>query len=466
MTVQEIIASLPSPPEVTPLRGGMQFKDAAPLICGVVDNGVCADDPRVLKKLNEATKVIMDYMIPVGGMAIASVTATETILVLPPELENCVEAVPVESKTKVFGDTDTTQGWYDIVNNSMYLDPSQQHDMPLVDVGLWPAPWQGHEGELVRVYEFPGLEPNNAAVWITGKKRFIPLKSDEDYLIVQNIEALKLIILSIERNENSAPDEAVKYRQQAFELLQKEVQNHILDPRNYMRRKAQYQEESMLMPINSIGWMRANLGLDVEEALRMGRQDLLWSINQIERRIMGRGIYKDMVVTLQAQVKGGMVYFPLNVGGVLAVDLNGQPIPIRSQFFQHLENGPGMYPCHSMLVDQGDEYFPLTQTQRRKYKLIADCENAQTITAVCLLRWLAKKPKDLMTIKNYEAIRLLFTAKMLEEKEQWKESTANQQQAFDILDKELQQYLAGIKHTVHVQTDGFGLGDVGSFWTQ
>lgn len=466
MTVQEIIQSLPSPPDITPPKGGMQFKDAAPLIAGVVDNGVCPDDPRVLKRLNEATKQIMDYMIPVGGVAITLVDAVETILVLPPELENCIEAVPKESKTKVYGDSDTTQGWYEIVNNSTYLDPLQHHDMPLVDVGLWPAPWTGHEGELVRVYEFPGLEPSDAQVWITGKKRYIPLTSDDDYLIVQNIEALKLIILSIERNENNAPDEAVKYRQQAFEMLQAEVKNHILDPRNYMRRKAQYQEESVAFAPNTIGWMRANMALDVEEALKMGRQDLLWSINQIERRIMHHGIYKDMVITLQAQVVGGMVYFPLNVGAVLAADLSGKPIPVRSQFFQHQENGPGMFPANTMLIDQGDEYFPLSHTQRRKYKLIADCEEGQTISAVCLLRWLAKKPRDLMVIKNYEAIRLLLTAKTMEQKEQWKESTANQQQAFAILDDELQRYLAGIKHAIHVQTYGFGLGDVGGFWNQ
>lgn len=467
MTVQDVLEELPPIPPVGPPKGGMQFKDAAPLICGVVDNGVCPDDPRVLKRLNEATKLVMDYMIPVGGVAIALVTANQEILVLPPELENCIEAVPYSSDTKVYNDKDTTQGWYEIVNNSTYLDPWQHHDNPLIDLGLWPAPWAGHEDELVRVFQFPGLEPPSAQVWVTGKKRYIALKSDEDYLIVQNIEALKLIILSIERNENNAPDDAVKYRQQAFELLQAEVKNHILDPRNYMRRKSQYQAEALeVFATSTAGWMRANLALDVEEALKMGRQDLLFSINQIERRIMQHAIYKDMVITIQANVVGGVVYFPLNVAAVLAVDLNGRPIPIRSQFFQHLENGPGMFPCDNMLVDEGEEYLFSVQGQRRKYKLIADCTENQTISAVCLLRWLTKKPNDLMVIKNYEAIRLLFTAKRLEEKEQWKESTANQQQAFAILDDELKKYLSGIKHTVHVQTTGFGLGDVGGFWTQ
>ncbi len=39
----------------------------------------------------------------------------------------------------------------------------------------------------------------------------------------------------------------------------------------------------------------------------------------------------------------------------------------------------------------------------------------------------------------------------------------DQQQALDILDKELKNYLSGIRHTVHIQTYGFGLGDVGGY---
>jgi hypothetical protein len=57
-----------------------------------------------------------------------------------------------------------------------------------------------------------------------------------------------------------------------------------------------------------------------------------------------------------------------------------------------------------------------------------------------------------------------MVSKFMEEQEKWQEAQANQAQAFEILDKELQDYLAGIKHTVHVQTYGFGLGDVGSYW--
>jgi hypothetical protein len=123
-----------------------------------------------------------------------------------------------------------------------------------------------------------------------------------------------------------------------------------------------------------------------------------------------------------------------------------------------------MFSCSEMLKDLGDEYFPGSHTTRRKYKLIADCNEGQCLNAVCKLRFLEKGPTDMMVIKNYEAIRLMMTAKFLEEKEDWQNAAANQQQAFILLDNELRDYLAGVRHTVHIQTFGFGLADVGTYY--
>ena len=109
------------------------------MLCGVVENGVDADDPRVMVRVNEATKIILDSMMPVGGMATYDVKATLTSdLLLPPQLENCIEAVPAGG-TKFRGDNDIVQGWYEIVNNSMFLDPAQAHDNPLIDLGSNPT---------------------------------------------------------------------------------------------------------------------------------------------------------------------------------------------------------------------------------------------------------------------------------------------------------------------------------------
>jgi hypothetical protein len=125
---------------IGPTPGGLQFKDAAPMICGVVDNGVCQDDPRVMVRLNEATKIILDNIIPVGGMMSAWIQATETFLHLPPEMENVIEVHPDDPGTKVRGSGDVTQGWYEIVSNSTYLDPEQSYDNPLIGWGLWADP--------------------------------------------------------------------------------------------------------------------------------------------------------------------------------------------------------------------------------------------------------------------------------------------------------------------------------------
>lgn len=459
--IAAVLAQIPTPPATTPTAGGLQLKDASPLVCGVVDNGVCADDPRVLVRVNEATKIILDYMIPVGGMLSANITAEQGVIVLPPQMENVIEAFPKDDGTVVRGDADIRQSWYEIMNDSPYLDPGQHHDNPMVDKGLWPAPWTGYEGQLVRIYTYPGLQPANSVVTVTGVKRFIPLTNDEDYLLVQNLEAIKCIILSVERYENNDPDGAQKYRQSGFELLQSEIKKHILDPRNYMRRKSAYVDDIAYYAENTLGWVRANIALDIDSALKTGKTDLTWSINQVERRLMKPKIFKDSIVELQATVVGGVIYFPMHVQSVLAIDLDGAPIPIRSQFFEHLDNGPGFFGAHAFLRDMGDEYFPATGTTRRKYKLLADCINGSCINAVCKLRWVLKKPSDLMTIKNYEAIRLMMSAKFLEEAQNWQMAQVNMQQAFQLMEDELRDYLAGIKVTAQIQTYGFGLGDVG-----
>src|SRR6185312_5336329 len=109
-------------------------------LCGVVDNGVGPDDPRVLTRTNQATQIILNTMIPVGGMATADVAAVNEVLLLPPEMENIIECHPQQDSTKVRGSADIAQGWYEITSNSMYMDPTQHHDNPTIDLGLLPDP--------------------------------------------------------------------------------------------------------------------------------------------------------------------------------------------------------------------------------------------------------------------------------------------------------------------------------------
>lgn len=77
-----------------------------------------------------------------------------------------------------------------------------------------------------------------------------------------------------------------------------------------------------------------------------------------------------------------------------------------------------------------------------------------TLAAVCKLRWVPKRPDEQMTITNLEALRLMATAILLEQKEDWVGASAAEEKARKVLDGELRQFLHGIKHTIPFAVDG------------
>jgi hypothetical protein len=75
-----------------------------------------------------------------------------------------------------------------------------------------------------RRYAVPGLErEKGATVTILAKRKFIPVVSDDDDLIVTNLGALKMMAIAIEKEENNNLDEAMKYEEKAVELLREEL---------------------------------------------------------------------------------------------------------------------------------------------------------------------------------------------------------------------------------------------------
>lgn len=75
-----------------------------------------------------------------------------------------------------------------------------------------------------RRYAIPGFErKDGATVTVLAKRKFIPVVSDDDDLIVTNLGALKMMAIAIEKEENNNLDEAMKYEQKAVELLREEL---------------------------------------------------------------------------------------------------------------------------------------------------------------------------------------------------------------------------------------------------
>lgn len=448
--------------------GGITFGAAKSVLSLVVDNGTSPEDPRVMARTNEAQFMCLSAIDPttggplvaVGTMATYDIVADGDTITLPPELENAVE-VEVLGTGKVRQGTDVRQGWYDLVNQFTYVNPSSVHDNPLVDLFL--VPDEDDPTILRRKYQYPGLS-HNATVRVTGMKRYRPITSDDDYLIIQNLRALKLGILAMEREENDTQEKAEYYRQKMVESLHAEVKRHLLDPQNTAKRKAAYDADLVAFQQGTKGHSRAMMAHMIPNAMLLGKSEIDRLVDMAELRIVETGaLFVGLIEKFDAEVTDGRIFLPARVHSILAAARCGEPVDVRSMFFEYQANGPGFScGCASMLVDEGEHYFPDTGLTRRMFRLTGGSyETDARLTFVAKLRWTKKLPADPMTVKNLEALRLMVTAVLNEKAEKWGEAKEAAGAAFNVLEKELRDYLAGIKHTVPVQEEGFGFGDLG-----
>lgn len=289
------------------MAGGLTYGAVKSELATVVANGVGASDARVLMRTNEAVRAVLDEMIPVGGQATYDVVSTtedgQQVLLLPKELENAIE-VEVQDSLSVNGQTDVTQGWT-LVTNFTYVDPASAHDNPLVDLGLVPDP--DDPTILRRKYAYPGLAVG-ATVRVTGAKRYVPITSDNDYLIVQNIRALKLAILSIERDENSAQEEGEGYLQKALRILNAEVRKHQMDPTNSLKRKARYQADLLNYDEGTLGRTRARLALELPGFLQRGKSEITYLIERAVQMLVDNR--NQLAIAGRISVHGGVTELP------------------------------------------------------------------------------------------------------------------------------------------------------------
>lgn len=83
------------------------------------------------------------------------------------------------------------------------------------------------------------------------------------------------------------------------------------------------------------------------------------------------------------------------------------------------------------------------------------------LTVVAKLRWTKKTPVQFLTIRNFEALRLMASAIMLEKAGKIAEAAAMEASAKARLEEELKEYLAGIQHVMPQHSNGVGLGELG-----
>ena len=172
-----------------------------------VDNGVCPTDSRVVARINEAQRRLHSLRAWLGVLARYSVTVVNNQFTLPPATSNITTPAGfgLESAMRV---SSTTSAAGFLTNGIQAYLTDTTDVLPLNFVP---------SSNDFRTYSIEGQAP--AQVEVTGKLNFVAAASDTDLLIIDDVDALKLMILAIYREENNQLELAQALENKAVERL-------------------------------------------------------------------------------------------------------------------------------------------------------------------------------------------------------------------------------------------------------
>ncbi|NBV84536.1 hypothetical protein EBR57_10530 [bacterium] len=137
----------------------------------------------------------------------ATFTPTLTLTELPRTTVNAFRSIDAINKT-------ATKGWVRVYA----VDPTTGSESCVAIL----AP--DETLPMYRRYAIPGFESEEGStVTVLAKRKFIPIISDDDDLIISNLGALKMMLIAIEKEENNNLEEASAYEAKAVLLLQEEL---------------------------------------------------------------------------------------------------------------------------------------------------------------------------------------------------------------------------------------------------
>lgn len=238
-----------------------------------IDNGVCSTDSRVVTKINEAQRRLHSHRTWLGVMARYSVAVSNNQFTLPGPTGDIstYAGFGLESANRV---TTTTASAGFLTNNVQTF---------LVDSGDVLALNFAPSSTNFRTYTIQSGSPSTSFVEVTGKLNYQPAVLDTDLLIVGDLDALKLMILAIHREENNQLEMARELEQKAIERLSVQLERTLEAARhiNYQAKRANY-------AYGTLGYVRSRLALDVSDGLRMDDLKLIDLINKAQDILVNR----------------------------------------------------------------------------------------------------------------------------------------------------------------------------------
>jgi len=408
-----------------------------------VDNGVCPTDSRVVARINEAQRRLHSVRAWLGVLARYSVTISNGQFTLPAPTGNITTfaGFGLESATRVSG-TEAPAGF---LTNGVQAFLADTEDI----LHLHFVPTSND----FRTYALGANIPTR--VEVTGKLNYVPAVSDTDLLIIDDVDALKLMILAVYREENNQLELAQALENKAIERLTVKTDRAI-----EAARRVNYQTKMSTAIPNSLGDMRSKLALDLMDGLRVSDAELVDLINNAEEALFARGCWYGTIEHYRVNVTNtNEILLPNAIGTVLGITMADRPISIFDRRFDYHENGPGYQQKdtsgYDMLIDRGEVY--VNNEWKRRY-FIRDSAATECVDILAKKRWLPKlRDSDKMDIRNYPAIKEMVNA--LREKEPEK-VMFYENKAVSLLQKELAEMRGGAKGQLQVQMKSFAPSEV------
>lgn len=186
---------------------------------------------------------------------------------------------------------------------------------------------------MIRPNRFKILGPYPTAVDVMGKVVYTDAVSNTDMLIIDDKDALKLMILGIWRENNNAPE-------LANDLIGK-AQTHIqtrTDLAVESAKTALYQNMLSTAKPGTRGYARAKLALASNGGDRASDAQMAEILDDAEKRIMSQTQYWHSYL---CKAVGGYFAVPHEIESILRVDINNCPTHLYGPTAEYIETGVG-----------------------------------------------------------------------------------------------------------------------------
>jgi len=423
------------------------LSEAKAFLAPYVDNGIYPGDDRVIARINEAQRRLHSYRAWLGVMAKFSVNVVGNTFDLPAPTGNLstFAGFGLESATRI-AETSVPVGF---MTNDVQAFIGDSGSLVMVRFAAAVGNF--------KTFELIGDSVNVVRVEVTGKLNYVPAVNDTDLLVIQDLDALKLMVLGLWREQGGQLDVAKGFIDQAVDRLTTKTDRAI-----EAARRVNFQSQVYSSIPDSLGDYRARLALDLADGVKIADAELVNIINDAEETIFARGRWYGTIERYRFNVtETNEILIPSTIGALLHVSMNNVPTYIFDRNHDFHENGRGFNERDSqgynLLIDRGEVFA--NGAWHRKY-FIRDGGRPECIEVLAKKRWLPKNlDSDLMDIRNFQAIKEMVMA-IQAAKDKPELSKFYEDRCISLLQKQLTEMRGGARTMVQVQMPAFATSGI------